>query len=80
MDSRNKPGPKPKGDRSQITLRVPAKHRELYALAAQTAGLALNDYLVMVLAQAHRLPVPTTVATGAERGTRAEELPLNRAS
>jgi predicted HicB family RNase H-like nuclease len=59
VEGRRKPGPKPKkGDRSQITLRVPAKHREIYALAAVANGLPLNDYLVAVLARAHHLPVP----------------------
>jgi hypothetical protein len=69
---RRKPGPKPKGDRSRITVRVPVAHRELYDLAARTAGLGLSDYLTLVLAQAHRLQVPPTV----RRVPDPEELPL----
>ena len=76
MESRRKPGPKPKGVRSQITLRVPAKHRDLYVLAADTAGLALNDYLVAVLARAHHLPVPVEVRGAAAAAQ--EGMPLNR--
>jgi hypothetical protein len=84
MESRRKPGPKPKGDRSQITLRVPTKHRELYAMAAETAGLALSDYLAMVLAKAHHLPVPDDARSGGEARQESvpaqEGLPLTRVS
>jgi hypothetical protein len=83
VESRKKPGRKAKGVRSQITLRVPAKHRELYAHAARTAGMALSDYLAMVLAKAHHLPVPAVepAASGeAVQETAQEELPLTRAS
>ena len=55
---RRKPGPKPKGDRSQITVRVPSAHRELYEHAARAAGWGLSDYLMLVLARAHFLPEP----------------------
>jgi hypothetical protein len=76
VESRRKPGPKPKGERSQITLRVPAEHRVIYALTAAAKGLPLNDYLVSVLARAHDLPVPVeapAVDPGRQKGT-----PLNR--
>jgi hypothetical protein len=67
--------------RSQITLRVPAGHRELYVLAAKTAGMALNDYLVLVLARAHHLPVPAESPRGQpQHPTSQGESPLNRAS
>lgn len=51
---------------------MPVAHRELYDLAARTAGLGLSDYLTLVLAQAHRLQVPPTV----RRVPDPEELPL----
>jgi hypothetical protein len=66
VEGRRKPGPQPKGDRSQITLRLPTDHRELYVVAARTAGLPLSDYLTLVLARAHHLPVPACVRTKGE--------------
>ncbi|HEY1818360.1 MAG TPA: hypothetical protein VGG83_00395 [Trebonia sp.] len=70
---RRKPGPKPKGDRSQITIRIPSEHRDLYEHAARTAGLALSDYLMLVLARAHFLPEPATLRREPDD---KEELPL----
>jgi hypothetical protein len=76
MESRRKPGPKPKGVRSQITLRVPVEHRKVYAEAAEAAGLPLGDYIALALALAHGLAEPEFI----RRNTNQEELPLAKAS
>lgn len=76
MENRRKPGPKPKGVRSQITLRVPADHRELYAEAASAAGMPLSDYIAVALARAHNLAEPEFI----QRNPDQEELPLAKAS
>ena len=53
----------------------------MYAPAARTAGLALNDYLVLVLARAHHLPVPAENRPDPpQHPTSREESPLNRAA
>lgn len=75
-DNRRKPGPKPKGDRSQLTVRLPARDREIYAAAATEAGLPLCDYIAMALAHAHGLPEPEFL----QRRRNQEELPLAKAS
>jgi hypothetical protein len=72
---RRKPGPVPKGDRSQFTLRVPKPHREVYERAALDAGYrSLSDYLAARLAEAHDLEMPKEYALA--RHDRGEELPL----
>ena len=54
----NRPGPDPKGRRSQITLRLPEAHCALYKDAATAQGLSLGDYLTLCLAEAHGLEIP----------------------
>lgn len=56
---RSKPGPVGKGDRLQHTLRIPREHLEYYRRLAGAAGLDLNDYLVLKLAEIHELEIPT---------------------
>jgi len=53
-----RPGPKGKGDRSAITLRVPSSHKSRYAAEAQRLGLPVSDYLALRLAQVHDLSAP----------------------
>lgn len=53
-----RPGPDPKGDRSQITARMPRDHRAVYEQEAIKAGLPLGDYLALRLARAHGLDDP----------------------
>lgn len=55
---RSKPGPVGKGDRRQHTLRIPREHLEYYGRLASAAGLDLNDYLVLKLAEIHGLELP----------------------
>ena len=57
-----RPGPDPKGDRSQITLRLPRTHRTVYEHAAKQAGLPLGDYLALRLARAQGLDDPDYIA------------------
>ena len=76
--TRRKPGPKPKGDRSAITVRVPSEHARVYEEAAREAGFqSLSDYLCAHLAQGHGLAQPEYL----QRPTRASgqeplDLPL----
>lgn len=57
-------GRPPKGDRRPVTVRLPAAHFERYDQAAREQGLTLNDYLTVVLANRHELPLPDYVPTG----------------
>ncbi len=57
--SGRKPGTRPRGDRSAITVRVPTEHARVYEQSARDAGYAsLSDYLGALLAREHRLPEP----------------------
>ena len=51
-------GPVSKGDRQQMTFRLPRTHLELYRKLAEDAGLPLSDYLALSLAQRHGLEEP----------------------
>ena len=54
-----KPGPRQKGTRSCISLRIPAEHRLVYEHMQVEGGYqSLNDYLTAVLADLHQLPTP----------------------
>lgn len=67
----NKPGPDPKGRRSQITLRLPEAQAALYKAAAEHEGLSMGDYLTLRLAEAHDLEPPAYL-----RRVRGERLPM----
>lgn len=67
-------GRRPRGDRSQTTLRAPRDHLEQYKAAAYDAGVPLGDYLAIALAERHGLPVPAYLNPPAARDQR--ELPL----
>jgi hypothetical protein len=54
----NKPGPAGKGDRHQLSIRVPKRHYLLYEEEARAAGLSLCDYMALVMARAHALEDP----------------------
>lgn len=58
MAAETRYGPVPKGDRQQLTFRLPRTHLELYRQRAQEAGLPLGDYLVLCLADNHGLEEP----------------------
>ncbi len=59
MESRRKPGTRPKGDRRAITVRVPTGHHPVYESAAAAAGYDnLSDYVNALLAEHHGLAVP----------------------
>lgn len=58
---RARPGPKPKGVRKQFTIRVPADQYAIYQQNAERAQMPVADYLAVVLAQKHNLPIPEYV-------------------
>nr|AGY35317.1 hypothetical protein AP13_p00080 [Brevibacterium sp. Ap13] len=47
-----------KGDRTATTVRFPTEHFEQYRAEAHRQGLELSDYLALIAARAHNLPVP----------------------
>jgi predicted HicB family RNase H-like nuclease len=53
-----KPGPVPRGPRSQFTLRLPPGHRALYKAHADAEGISLADYITRALAEMHDLDLP----------------------
>lgn len=57
----NRPGPRAKGDRSPLHVRVPKVHRAVYEKAALAAGMPLGDYVAIMLARAHELDEPDYV-------------------
>lgn len=63
MAQHRRAGRPPKGDRKPVTVRLPATHYEAYDQAARAHGLTLNDYLTVVLAHGHELPLPDYVPT-----------------
>ena len=56
--SRGRGGRKPQGNRAPISCRVPADQKPVLEAAASQAGMFLGDYVAMILAQHHDLPVP----------------------
>lgn len=59
MQSRRKPGTRPKGERRAITVRVPAGDWSVYETASRAAGFDnLSDYVNAILAQHHDIAVP----------------------
>lgn len=47
-----------KGDRTATTVRFPTEQLEQYRAEALRQGLELSDYLALIAAKAHNLPVP----------------------
>lgn len=47
-----------KGDRVQITVRVPPEHKTWYEAEASCLGLPLSDYLALKIAELHGLKRP----------------------
>lgn len=63
-------GRKPKGDREAISCRVPSDHKPTYEDHAREAGMPLGDYVAVILAEHHGLPVPSYMRpANAEQGT-----------
>ncbi len=59
MAVQSKRGRKPKGQRVQISAKVPTEHKPLLEQAALEAGMPLCDFVATVLAQSLGLSVPT---------------------
>ena len=57
--ARKKPGPAPRGPRSQFTLRLPPGHRDIYKDLADAEGISLADYITRSLAEVHNLDLPS---------------------
>lgn len=53
-----RPGRKPRGERSAITVRLPVDHRSVYQNEADAQGLGLGDYIMLKLAESHDLEEP----------------------
>ncbi|MGB3828234.1 MAG: hypothetical protein WA962_05605 [Ornithinimicrobium sp.] len=70
---RARPGPKPKGVRRQLTIRILEDQFAIYQDIADRAGLPVSDYIAYVLAHHHNLPTPEYVLL--KRGEE-EMLPL----
>lgn len=80
---RHKYGPAPKGDRSQLTFRLPTKQRASYEARAAELGITIGSWIVLTLAQAEGLPIPDYIQTElrkAEQHRNEEELPLARSA
>ncbi|MGH3975023.1 MAG: hypothetical protein ACRDS9_17095 [Pseudonocardiaceae bacterium] len=56
-EQRRKPGTPPKGG-DRFTVRTPSDHYSVYDEAAAENGLALSDYVAVVLARVHGLSEP----------------------
>ena len=60
MESRAKPGTRPRGDRRAITVRVPRAQWDAFDAARKQAGYrCLSDYITALLAEHHGLDVPS---------------------
>lgn len=70
-----RPGPQPKGDRRQLTIRLPSDHFAIYEEEARRQGLALTDYLAGSLARCHRLEEPAYLRR-TPKARRGDMLPL----
>lgn len=64
-------GRRPKGERRQVTFRLPAEHYTVYKTRADELGINLVDYLVASLAGDHALPLPEYIP---QRGEPEEQL------
>lgn len=77
MPERRKPGPKPRGDRGTVASRVPVDQKAFYEERAAEAGLPLSDYVAVLLAQAHGLPVPDYIVRAAPDAHHQQELGIS---
>lgn len=59
MATTTKRGRKPKGQREQISAKVPSSHKPLLERAAAEHGMPLCDYVAVVLAEHHGLEIPS---------------------
>lgn len=73
MSGRGRGGRKPKGNRAAISCRVPADQKPVLEEAARSAGMPLGDYVAVILARHHDLPIPNYLQP-ATKGQ--EELPI----
>lgn len=60
-------GRPPKGERRQVTCRLPAEHYAIYKTRADQLGVTLVDYLVTSLAHEHALPLPEYIPQPVEQ-------------
>lgn len=74
-DQPRKPGPERWWTPKQFPTRLPIEHHEVYAKAAEAAGLSLNAYIVWKLAEAHDLEIPAALKAELAASERAREEP-----
>lgn len=84
-EARKKPGPRPRGDRRSISMRVPKLHYEHLKEHAQQAGIPITSYVVLLLSQHEGLPVPEYVQEELDKAHEDEDesersLPLARSA
>jgi hypothetical protein len=70
--TRRRPGPEGKGERKQVTLRVPAGDYTVYEREASAARMPVSDYLALALARQHQLDEPAYL----RRAAGSQMLPL----
>lgn len=82
---RRKPGTRPRGQRTAISVRVPVDQRSIYEERAAELGIPLSSWVTIKLAEAEGLEVPDYVQEEIRRAARRrqyeseqEELPLAR--
>ncbi|HEY3016257.1 MAG TPA: hypothetical protein VGJ41_14170 [Nocardioides sp.] len=60
-------GRRPKGQRTQVSGRLPSAHVEIYMREAARMDLPLTDYMALKLAEIHGLDVPDYIPAEQER-------------
>ncbi len=77
MPERRKPGPKPRGVRGAIATRVPLEHKAHYERCAAERNMPVSDYLALLLAEAHGLPVPEYIRVPDPQAPMQQELRIS---
>ena len=76
QDKPNRGGQPSRGDRSNVTVRVPVEHRAVYEARADELGIALGSWIALKLAEAEGLEVPDYLKRELARG--AHRTPVSR--
>lgn len=86
-EQRRKPGTRPRGERANITVRVPVDQHEVYSAHAAELGIPIGSYVALTLAKIEGLPIPDYIeeeirkaASRRAHEAEQEELPLARSA
>lgn len=74
-EARKKPGPRPRGDRRSLSMRVPKLHYEHLREHARQAGIPITSYVVLLLSEHEGLPVPDYVQEELDNAHEDDEEP-----